>query len=159
MVWWGDMLPDLWCYSSTCHTYLLSPDTCNLQEYVGTSQHTVRLKKSVPQQNSTIEGLLRLVAPYLTMCCNTILCQGMSRYYKKHVCVPTLWPSDPTSPSIGANIIKHLSLRRLWLQFSMVLACTERLVEAVGHTVRHQNVSCCTQACLGILCKCKVCCN
>ena len=59
----------------------------------------------------------------------------MSRYYKTHLCVPTLWPSDPTSPSIGANIIKHLSLQRLWLQFSMILACTERLVEAVGHTV------------------------
>ena len=42
---------------------------------------------------------------------------------------------SPYKPTIGANIIKHLSLNILRLQCSMILAHIDDLVGAVGYTV------------------------
>ena len=61
----------------------------------------------------------------------------MSRHYRKHIGVPTVHSAAPRSHTIGANIIKNLSLYIPRLKCSKMLAPIVGLVGDVGCTEGH----------------------
>ena len=69
--------------------------------------YRVSKEKSVFLEMSYFGGIKSLFVTYLTTCCTYISYQGMSRHYRKRFCDPTVHPTAPTGPTIGAYILVY----------------------------------------------------